>query len=383
MKPICFFVLTIALLLSGCSDPGDAIRVETIDGVEIIHNPATPYSPETTLILEEELALGSSEDEEDAVLFQPFAFAVSPQGELYIADNADMAIKVFDAGGKFIKKFGGEGSGPGEFQDFSALAFTPDGRLIVVDAMARRVSLFAGDGTFLNSFSISFWPDQVIMVTDSVIAFSFSTFGKDQERTLSILRTHLSGSRTDTLRGFTPVQLQTYHSNGMSIGYSIPNSPRSVLTGDRSKHWFYHCLNSSYAIEVLDSSGTVLRKIRREYQLLPYTEAEKAKFRQRADKQRNDIAKKLIREMDLPDVKTVTEKLLVDNQQRLWLRTKETRGEGKAKEGAWDIFDDRGRYQARVWLTVDPIYIIGDKLYARRNDEGVVTISRYAMQWAD
>ena len=377
-----FTLLLAGLMLAGCDQKTDGIRVETIDGVEIIHNPATPYT-NTKLELVEELVLGSSEDEADPVLFQPSAFAVSPEGALYIGDNADNAIKIFDAAGTFIKKFGSRGGGPGEFQDIGTLAFTPDGRLIVADPMAQRVSLFSDDGTFLDSFSITFWPSRILMATDSLVAFTFSTFGKDQERLLAIFRTTFSGTKKDTLTGFTPVKLQVHHEKGMSVGYSIPNAPRSILTADRDKHWFYHCLNSSYSIDVLDSSGTVIRRIQRPYQLQPYTDAEKEKFRERAKKQQNDIAKKLILSMDLPDFKTVTERMLVDDQHRLWVQTNETRGEEQAKETAWDIFDSSGRYQARVWLAVTPQDIIGDKLYARRFDEGVVSIMRFGMRWSE
>lgn len=51
-------------------------------------------------------------------------------------------IQVFSSSGVFLKKFGTNGSGPGELDRPCGICMTPDGLIAVVDFGNTRVSLF-------------------------------------------------------------------------------------------------------------------------------------------------------------------------------------------------------------------------------------------------
>ena len=67
--------------------------------------------PETTA-LEEVLSIGTFDDD---ALFQWVGVTVDREGNIYVVDAMDYAIKKFDADGKLVGQCGRRGQGPGEF----------------------------------------------------------------------------------------------------------------------------------------------------------------------------------------------------------------------------------------------------------------------------
>ena len=67
---------------------------------------------------------------------------VSPDNEVYVLDAGNARVQVFDGSGKFLRKFGSEGKGPGEFQAPPGLALEAGVRLYVGDRGNNRVQVF-------------------------------------------------------------------------------------------------------------------------------------------------------------------------------------------------------------------------------------------------
>jgi len=64
-------------------------------------------------------------------LIYPRQIKEGPDGNIYVYDSMDAFIKVYSPEGKFLRKMGGEGQGPGEIQrnDGVSFGFTPDKKL--------------------------------------------------------------------------------------------------------------------------------------------------------------------------------------------------------------------------------------------------------------
>ena len=86
-------------------------------------------------------------------LRQPTDIQVAPNGDVFVAtghnDKGPGRIVKFDKDGKFIKEWGKNGSGPGEFSVPHALAMDSAGRLFVGDRSNSRIQIFDQDGKFL------------------------------------------------------------------------------------------------------------------------------------------------------------------------------------------------------------------------------------------
>jgi DNA-binding beta-propeller fold protein YncE len=85
-------------------------------------------------------------------LSNPTDVAVSPAGtELYVTDSKAHKITVINIeSGDVVSSFGESGIGEVEFNYPTALTFTIDGDLLVVDALNARVQLLTTEGEFLD-----------------------------------------------------------------------------------------------------------------------------------------------------------------------------------------------------------------------------------------
>ena len=89
---------------------------------------------------------------------KPNDVVVAPNGDIFVSDGHDSGmgnprVVKFTKEGKFIKQWGGLGSGPGQFDVPHALAFDSQGRLFVGDRTNNRIQIFDQEGKFLAE-----WP---------------------------------------------------------------------------------------------------------------------------------------------------------------------------------------------------------------------------------
>jgi len=110
---------------------------------------------------------------------QPDSVAIAPNGDIFVSDGhtpmmGNARIVKFSKDGKFIKQWGGHGSGPGQFEVPHTIAFDSQGRLFVGDRANNRIQIFDQEGKFLTEWKQFSRPsgifidrNDVIYVTDS------------------------------------------------------------------------------------------------------------------------------------------------------------------------------------------------------------------------
>jgi DNA-binding beta-propeller fold protein YncE len=106
--------------------------------------------------------------------FQPNAVAIASNGDIFVAQGhtarGDKSlILVFSPDGKFIRSFGGKGSGPGELDVPHALAFDARGRLLVGDRNHNRIARFDRDGSYLGEWKQFSRPSAIVVTRDQTI----------------------------------------------------------------------------------------------------------------------------------------------------------------------------------------------------------------------
>ena len=100
----------------------------------------------------------------------PADVAVAPNGDFFVADGHDNdRIVKFSADGTFIKAWGKEGTGPGEFNLPHTVAFDSQGRLFVGDRSNHRIQIFDQDGTFIDQWTQFGWPSGIYISPDDTI----------------------------------------------------------------------------------------------------------------------------------------------------------------------------------------------------------------------
>ena len=87
----------------------------------------------------------------------PVCMAFDGNDHLYITDEVHHRVTVFDADGNFLRKWGSQGTGDGEFNGPAGIAAGPstssgEGFIYVVEQHNARVQKFTSDGAFLGKW---------------------------------------------------------------------------------------------------------------------------------------------------------------------------------------------------------------------------------------
>ena len=88
----------------------------------------------------------------DGQFVWPTALAFDSEDRLYLADEHNQRITVFDESGSYLSKWGVEGTADGELNGPSGLAFDADDNLYVVDHLNHRVQKFTAGGDWVLSW---------------------------------------------------------------------------------------------------------------------------------------------------------------------------------------------------------------------------------------
>jgi len=79
--------------------------------------------------------------------------AVDKAGNVYVADSDNARVQVFTAKGGFLRKWGSQGTGDGQFGNPEDLAIAPDGTIWVADDPNSRYEQFSSTGAFQTTLT--------------------------------------------------------------------------------------------------------------------------------------------------------------------------------------------------------------------------------------
>ena len=89
--------------------------------------------------------------------YGPRSVAVSPDGDVYVADTGNDRVQVFDAEGTFLRWIGENGANIGQFNEPVGLAVGDAGELYVADAWNARIQVLDAAGQFVRSWAVPSW----------------------------------------------------------------------------------------------------------------------------------------------------------------------------------------------------------------------------------
>lgn len=96
-------------------------------------------------------SVGTAEGREYEMFSRIEQVAFDRADNLYVLDGGGNRVVVFDRTGKYVRQFGKQGGGPGEFQAPFGMTVLADGSVAVADLAARTYSLFAANGRYQRS----------------------------------------------------------------------------------------------------------------------------------------------------------------------------------------------------------------------------------------
>ena len=282
-KILVLIIVTFFFSLTCSKKPERAYSIETIDGIEFVHNGAEPLHPDADVRFEEDLSIFPEDEEGNIILYQPYSYTVNEVGSIYIYDRQDPAVKVFNPEGRFIRTIGRKGQGPGEFQSVSRVVYVPGKRLLTLDRDQNRISLFTDEGSFIGTHNFQNSSFEVFFAADSFFAREETgvepgTVQWTWKRTLSVKAFDYEGQELFSYGKFQARQSGFVNEEGRQFSFSKPFEVLSVLAGDPKNARLFHCLNDKYLIEVYNREGRIFRKIDRPYKRLPIKDVDKKSY---------------------------------------------------------------------------------------------------------
>ncbi len=126
-----------------------AQKIETVDGVRVVHNPqGGKWGKRPQVSLERIRTLGDVDTlDENLAFYMPSAIVSDQAGNLYIVDTGNHRIQKFGPDGKYLATIGRQGQGPGEFYYPAWLDIDDAGNLYVSDPQNSRIQVLNPDGT--------------------------------------------------------------------------------------------------------------------------------------------------------------------------------------------------------------------------------------------
>ena len=158
-----FAALAASTLLSGCGAASARSRTAVRDsaGVTIVENfgQLRPDAHGWAVAPEPILSIGSLEGEWTDQLYGVREALRLPDGRIVIANAGTEEIRIYGPDGSFLNVFGGDGEGPGEFQDLSLVGILPGDTLVAVGQRDHRISLVHPDDGFIRAITPEGLPD--------------------------------------------------------------------------------------------------------------------------------------------------------------------------------------------------------------------------------
>jgi len=355
-------VFLLPLLVHAQKPPEWKGRIEKEGDVVVVKNPNKPLYGAGVFSLEEDLAIGG-EDNANYVFAEISSVAVSGDGTIFVLDQKDKNVKVFDRDGKFLRKFGNAGEGPGELSMPISIHCTARDEIIVVD-MSRRLSFFKLSGEFVRTVSAS---SLYLMDArpDSAGNFFVYLIIREEANPRYELR-KVDGGLKDLL-----VVESSPLSNSERDGFNpfFPVLRWALLSGDRVVCGWAE----KYEFRIHDAAGRIVRKIQMDPDSVPISKED-------IDERTKGARPALLQNMKIPKYYPAFRYFVTDDEDRIYVLTWERPPDRKGFY--FDVFDREGRYIVRTVLPVILPLIRKGRLYAAEETaEGFPVLKRYKVEW--
>jgi len=368
------------IFLAACA-PGGVKPTRTIqNGVETVMNRTVPYKLKNeagSFSLSEELVLDlEREDLAAKGLTQPRGFEVAPGGEMFVL--CESGIFVFDASGRFLRKFGRSGQGPGEYQNPGRLRVLDSGELAFYDGGGDKFLYFNAEGAFLrevrNTSKIAiFGPNGALCLDGAGYLFEEMDFdpakaGMEYHLTLTGMDFHKTARLGESISKENPLKANRYNLFDGYIKYAVLGG--RIYAASQGAPQF--------EINLYNFQGRWLRSIQKEWRKVRIPQSYKDAI---LGASKGSLGTMLKDKGYFPDFYPAIKELYVDGRGRLLVETYEA---GPAKEETIvDVFSPDGTFIGEQPLAPALArFIKGDRFYALiEKESGFQKLMVYKMNW--
>lgn len=235
------------------------------------------WPPGSGWTVEEELRIGGFGSDADDEFGQVGSIAVTSAGDIVVSDRHLGEVRVYSPQGRFLRRVGQPGSGPGEFArgPLDVLVARGD-TLLVPDVRNQRIHRFGPDGTLLPSAPLD-------PAVERPMRFGASPGTRVVAAQLRTMAGAGAGEGTDALRILEPSgrfgdTLLVLPSGGLFQGGGLRYFTPEPLWTLSDSATVIQGVNSAYALSVHDGGGRVRRIVRKDHRRRPLTDRDERAF---------------------------------------------------------------------------------------------------------
>jgi hypothetical protein len=357
-------------------------------GIRIIESAAPAWQERERWLITPSplLQIGTQAGAASAELFRVQDVARLSDGRIVVVNGGSDDLRLYSAGGHFMRTIGRAGSGPGEFTDPRHVWVVGADSLVVMDW--TRITVFDSAGAFVRSQSFGPWPVRDRFADDTFLRFVIPP-GNDpflpgySRPQLALVQAAADGTAADTLAYVTGDELfrSVSDAGGVSSFYAPFGLVRSAAVHGDS---IYTGDGASFEIHDLDRHGDLVRIIRRHGQRMSVSAASIAVLEaQLLEEVRTDAQRRrrqrLFQEWTYPPFQPAYDQLMLDQAANIWVRHFGV-GAGLSQ---WSVFDPAGRWLGEVEMPagfaarqIGRDFVLGIAV----DDAGVEYVQLYTLQ---
>jgi hypothetical protein len=353
--------------------------IEYENGVKVIKNPSEPLYGEIVFDLEENLSIGSPNDE-NSTFYSSVFIAVDSDGNILALDTENCRIQKFSEKGDFLYTIGRKGQGPGEFVRPSELILDMNDNVHVRES--RKLHKFKKTGEYIESISLGSLYRSIGITKEGHI-LAMAQISSPTELSDDVCLLAPDGNKIKTIASYSKPR-PDYSLKINLTGSSI--QPRLNLCPLSAENAVYSH-SSSYRLYIVNSSGELSLIFEKDEPPIPFTQKEKNQqideMLERLNKGGQQFSRREIEKaFNFPKMKPIFSSLQNDDEQNIYvwiLRSYAVDQDDKFPY--FDFFNKDGYYLYRVKTRPLPKIIKNGHLYCdERDKEGYVYIKRYKIK---
>lgn len=298
------------------------------------------------------LTIGDEQGAPEYQLFNARGPTRLANGSVVLLNAGTREIRFYGPDGRFLRRAGRAGGGPGEFGNPQGMARMSDDSIIVWDRSPPRATVFDSAGRFARTFQMVSSAPTYTLQLSGVLADASLLFRQDA--------THGPDSRLGTYRDTS--RLLLFATDGRLLGpISTISGYESYVSGGKNTltvssrpfgKWtqvvpfggrLLVADNQSYELRVLDLDGAVRRIIRVNRDNPPVGRRDIEQFSKRylaaTPADRRDAARRFLEEAPYPKDMPAFSRVRVDPALRIWVADYSPDDSGRF---AWAVFDSLG-----------------------------------------
>jgi hypothetical protein len=354
--------------------------IEEENGIRVVKNPVKPMYGKLVLELEEDLSIGSVEDE-NTMFYQIGSIDVDSQNNIYVLDSGNHRVQKFDKDGNYLQTIGRKGQGPGEFMRPINILLDAQGNIYVLEL--RKLNLFDSKGNFIKSFVLpTFIMGFAAGPEGNIIGHGFISTPKAQN--FGVMLINPEGKITKTIAEYLGISMVSRKDAMFSISHSY--RPQLSFSPIEKKGVVYG-YGAEYKLIVADFSGETSLIIEKDEPPQSITRREKDKIiddtlERTADDEHGKWPRDVVEEgADFPDHRPFFEGIATDDTGRIYVRKVKSVLD-ESEEDEMDIFSADGYYLYTTKLNLSRGFIKGGFLYDTSYSEetGEYKVLRYRIK---